>query len=450
MKTSILFLFLFILIGCSDTFLDKKPNKAIVIPSTLTDLESILNYTNVMNTSTSLGIVGAADWFTTDAAWNAFTFAPEKFGYIWAEDTYQGVTNTNDWTIPWQQVYYSNVVLDAIANIPMTSSNEVQWKAVKGRALFHRAYTFYHLAQVYAKPYSLDNLDLPGLTIRTTSDVNILPQRSTIRDTYARVTTALEEAATLLPATSTVKTIPNAAAAQALLATVYLSMNEYTKAESFATQSLVTAATLIDYNTLSTTAARPIARFNNEVLFHATNTAYGFQSSTLTYIDTTLYASYAINDLRRAVCYRATTTPNRYTFIGTYSGASTLFSGVSTNETYITRAECRARLGNVSGALEDLNALLAKRYRTGTYINVTETNQQRLLEIILQERRKELPMRASRWTDLRRLNLEPAFRVTLTRKVQGQVYTLLPNSDRYVFAFPQQEILYNPIEQNPR
>ena len=72
------------------------------------------------------------------------------------------------------------------------------------------------------------------------------------------------------------------------------------------------------------------------------------------------------------------------------------------------------------------------------------------LSLILQERRKELVYRNLRWTDLRRLNLEPKFAKSIKRTIKGTEYILEPNDGRYVFAIPDDEIKISGIEQNMR
>jgi len=101
--------------------------------------------------------------------------------------------------------------------------------------------------------------------------------------------------------------------------------------------------------------------------------------------------------------------------------------------------------------MRDLNTLLQNRWRAGVFTPVTATDADDALGKILAERRKELLFRGLRWTDLRRLNKEPRRALTLTRTVNGQVYTLLPNDVRYVYAIPSNVLSFNPdMPQNPR
>jgi hypothetical protein len=55
-----------------------------------------------------------------------------------------------------------------------------------------------------------------------------------------------------------------------------------------------------------------------------------------------------------------------------------------------------------------------------------------------------------RWIDLRRLNTDSRYAVTLTRNLNNQIYTLPPNDQRYVLPIPDLEIKLSGIEQNPR
>lgn len=439
------FLVLLCVLSCDDDYLNNKSNKAIVIPSTLSDLQALLDHTQIMNSGPSLGVIGSDDLFISDAGWLALeTF--ERNCYTWAADLYQGEVYCQDWNISYQQVFYANVVLEGINKIAVTSANEQEWKSTRGRALFYRAYAFYQLAQLFSPAYDESAMGIP---LKLTADVNAPVTRSTLKETYEQIIRDLTEAEKLLPETSLYKTRPAKSANEAMLARVYLTMEDYGKSEQFASLALDRNSYLLNYNDLSTASNRPVPKMNDEIVFYESLISYRFVSATTTYVDTLLYESYESNDLRKSIFFRKRAT-NRYTFKGNYTGLSFLFGGLANDEVYLTRAECRVRNGDVEGALHDLNTLLEKRWKTGTFIPVVESDSELLLLRILSERQKELVFRGTRWTDLKRLNHDARFQKILKRKLEGTLYTLAPNDARYVYSIPPQEMMASGITQNPR
>ncbi len=444
---AILILFCLIVAGCSEDFLEKKPDKSLVVPTTLNDLQALLdNADRVMNIVPAIGMVASNDAFTTDNAWQGLFTATERNSYIWKDNIYEGEACA-DWNIPYQQVFYANVVLEGLEKIEPTSANEAQWKSIKGSALFFRAHAFHQLLELFSMP--VGESSALGIPVRLTADVNAEVNRASRLETLNQIINDLTEAMPLLPVNSSYKTRPTTAAAKALLARVYLIMGEYENAESWASASLSENNYLLDYNTLNAAATRPVARMNDEILFHGQMITYGYTVFSTTYVDTLLYASYENDDLRKQVFFRLRS-PNRYTFKANYTGTSTLFGGIANDEVYLIRAECRARLGDIVGAVEDLNALLEKRWKAGSFIPVSETDPEILLARILEERRKELLFRATRWSDLKRLNQDERFAITLHRTLNGTEHSLAPNDVRYAFPIPDQEIQTSGIEQNPR
>ncbi|MGN6177904.1 MAG: RagB/SusD family nutrient uptake outer membrane protein, partial [Mucilaginibacter sp.] len=111
---------------------------------------------------------------------------------------------------------------------------------------------------------------------------------------------------------------------------------------------------------------------------------------------------------------------------------------------------CAARSGDANTAMNNLNTLLRNRYASGTFTNLTASSGDDALNKVLKERRKELLYRGIRWSDLRRLNQESRFQVTLVRNVNGQTYTLPPNDPRYVELIPVDVISNSTMAQNPR
>jgi hypothetical protein len=440
--------------ACSkDNFLDTKPSSNLVVPSTLSDFQAILDNDGVMSQTPGLGEVSADNYYLTYAFWQGLD-SKEQNAYTWAADIYQGQGGVDDWNIPYKQVFYANIVLDGLPNVSK-DSNLVMWETVKGEALFLRAYAFFNLAQIFAPVYdSSSAANDMGIPLRLSSNVKAVSTRASVQQTYAQILQDLVEASQLLPAPLPLVNRNRASkpAAMALLARVCLSMRNYHQAGLYADSCIRLYATLIDYNTLDTTAVFPFTNLNTETLYQTSLLQSSQVLLGLIYpdciVDSGLYASYAPNDLRHAIYYHlnANGLPN---LKGSYNGTVFPFSGLAVDEAYLTRAESEAREGNTTKAMADLNTLLQTRWKTGTFIPFTAASPAQALAIILTERRKELAFRGLRWTDLRRLNKEGAA-IVLTRQLNGQAYTLPPNDPLYVLPIPPDEIAQDGLPQNPR
>jgi hypothetical protein len=207
----------------------------------------------------------------------------------------------------------------------------------------------------------------------------------------------------------------------------------------------------MDYNSLDSNSQNPIQRFNSEVIFQALSLSVDPLQPSICKIDSNLYASYSENDLRKAIYFSANG-DGSYSFKGDYDGGTDnyghLFTGIVTDEQYLIKAECEARLGNTESALKYLNALLEKRFSHAGFMPITVSDPTELLGIILVERRKELLFRGTRLTDLKRLNQDSRFAVTLKRKLNGAVYELPPNDNRYIALIPKIVIDFG-LKQNP-
>lgn len=435
--------------GCKKDWLDAKPNKNLVVPTSLSDMQGMLDNTTFVfnNGQPALGEIGCDDYYVLYNDWQGLYTNTERNAYIWAKEIYNGESVT-DWMLPYQRIFYENYILENIDNVPVDSTNKSEWNNVKGSALFCRSFDFYSLADIFAKPYDAATAaqDL-GIPLRLHSDINEPSVRSTIAQTFQQIIADIKASADLLPVTPLFKTRPSKAAAYSILARTYLCMNNYDSALYYANASLKLDNTLMDYNSLDATASFPFSIFNDEVIYHTVFNYPEIISNYISIVDSTLYLSYADNDLRRYLFFD--TTDGYPRFKGGYDGY-TVFAGLATDEMYLTRAECYARTGNTAAAMNDLNKLLQTRFRTGTFIPLTVSNVHDALKIVLAERRKELLYRGLRWTDLRRLNKESDFAITLTRDLNGQQYTLPANDERYVYPIPEQEINISGIQQNPR
>lgn len=448
-----LWLGLNLLYSCKKDWLDEKPRASIVVPVSLADLQAILDNSALMNgtqggSTPNAGEMSADNYYMT---YNDFLTRTEieQNTYIWQKEIYAGSTSF-DWNKSYQQIYNSNIVLEGLQKLSNSDRLTSTYNTVKGSALFYRAYAFFNLAQIYCSPYNPATTNTGyGLPLRLTSDPNEILTRSTLLQTYDRIIDDLTQATELLPEIVPYKTRPGKAAAFAALARVYLSMSNFENALVYSGKALAISNFLLDFNTLTLTAAYPVARFNNEVVFNSVLNG-SLIWNTYGRVDNQLFQSYASNDLRQSAYFR-TNTDGTKAFKGSYYGSQLLFSGLSNGELYLTSAECKARKGLYVEALADLNKLLVKRWKNGTFVPITASNSNDALIIILNERRKELVFRGLRWTDLRRLNQDPNFQTTLVRILGTQQYSLVPNDPRYVLPIPDDVIAANPsLPQNIR
>lgn len=450
----------FSFIACDkvDDWLDVKSKLRDVKPTTLDDFQAILDDHNWINhIFPGIGLTGADNYYLTDQNFNSV----QQFlrnSYVWAEDIYAGDTG-QDWIYGYMLIGSTNIVLDGLNSIERTNSNAVDYDRVKSSALFLRSFMYYALSQIYCKPYSLVNISEPGLILRKSSDVNINYNRSTVGETYDKIISDLLLVLDIggLPSNPTHQMRPSEAAANALLAKVYLSMENYDQSLEYSKRSLEQFNSLLDYNSSlvnpNSTYRFPAYPNNPEILFFARQNLYptvSAQSNTPGYVDTILYESYDDNDLRKSLYY-VNTGDGIVRFRGSYSAAANNFAGIATNEILLIYAESSVRTGNISDAYLALNTLLEYRYMNGTYISIEISDPEELLTLILEERRKELPFTGQlRWEDLRRLNSDSRFSKTLVRSINGITYQLTPNDNKYVFPIPDNEIRLNGIQQNPR
>jgi hypothetical protein len=455
MKTKHIFLLLLLALGAcnKNDFLDSKPKTSIIIPTSLEELRSMLDNTSVFTNSPSLGLLGCDDYYLSTATWQSLTEI-EHNSYSWEKDIYGANRNSDEWSIPWQQVLFANIVLEQLDKLAPTAQQQNEWNNIKGSALFLRAYAFNSLLQIFAQAYDPATAATdPGIPLKLDADIHHLLKRSSLANCYNQLIADLVLAAPLLSpqVPTTAKNRPSRPAVYALLSRVFTDTRQYDKAGKYADSCLQGYSTITDYNTLNAAARIPFSRSNEETIYYSqaivgqlTLTA----SATTTFIDTSLYRSFASNDLRKIIFFRTLSGGNIGINWG-YGGTNFPFTGLTTDEVLLERAESLARAGSTAAAMSDLNTLLAKRWKTGTYTPMTATSPADALAKILVERRKELIWRGTRWMDLKRLNKEGAG-ITLTRVLNGQTYTLPPNSPRYVLSIPDAEIANSGIEQNQR
>jgi SusD family. len=421
---------------------------------TLEDMQMLLDNEKIMAQTHGLAIISADEIICRDEFLPSLS-AVEYNAYLWNKKIYAGQETIADWDLPYTQVYYANEILQRLKKIAKSAINETHYENLEGAALFIRAYAFFNLAQIFAPPYDSSAPVNPyGIPLHLKADITQTSRRSTLQETYDQILSDLKQSVLLLPEIRD-KQFPNRpcrASAHALLARVYLSMRLYDMALLHADECIKLSGNLLDFNDIDSTLRYPFEPTNEEVLyqsriFSSCSIASGLETG-LCAIDSQLYRLYDRHDLRRGLFFRTGQT-GIPTFRGSFYNSAFAFTGLTTAEAYLIRAEGRLKCGYAELALLDINLLRQKRWRHGFFEPVISITADSVLALIEDERRRELVLRGQRWTDLRRKNTE-GIGITLTRRSQDRIYELPPGDPRYVLPIPDLVIQVTGMLQNPR
>lgn len=447
MKTYKLYIVMGLLFLCAcdkKEFLNVKPDAAMTIPDKIEHLQALLDNDGRMNGA--LGItpwypgmleIGTDDNYYLDSDVENKLTDPIRKIYTWQSNPYPGI-DVDAWNDSYSIIFNCNFILERLRAIPMKATEKAAYDHVHGSALFYRSFAYYALLSIFAPVYNPDaEMDSAAIPIRVSSDVTDPLRMGTMEDLYALIIDDLRQCIPLLPEEPLYKTRPSKRAGFALLSRIFLAKSDFENAYNYADSALRINADLLDYNKYPTTVNYPFPRFNDEVIFHCSMKSI---KDAVTYISPELINSYSSNDLRLMLYYKKASAQNAYRFYGNYDGSLSYFVGLANNEVLLNRAEAAARIDRISEAQDDINRLMTHRCKkingVSTYQPMGSISKSDLIEFILDERRKELVWRGIRWQDLKRLNLQADYQKTLYRTVAGIQYTLLPNSDNYVYPFP--------------
>lgn len=465
MKLQLLLYLSLILIcyGCAKSFLEEKPDAEIVNPKTLADCRSLLENDGRLGgglnfSFPSLGQLASDEYYYDQSTWQSTVFVQERNAYIWADDIYEGNPQIAEWNNCYYAIYICNVVLDVLKDIKLTAANKAEYNDIKGTALFFRAIWNFALAETFCMPYDKRTATAElGIPLRYSANIDQLVQRSSLEQTYRAILEDLNQSVGLLGQNvpSIYKNRPCVAAANALLARIYLVMGNYEQALSHAEVSYKMYNVLLDYNKLNLAGDAVFDRNNVEILFMSAQKGYSATSigqfAPNTFVDSALIELYPPKDLRLRAFFTFTKEQkaNRKSLYTTGVNGTNLFNGLATDEVLLILAECKARNGDLDGAKSLLENLFRNRFSKVDIPAIHFKNADDAVQQVLDERRKELLFRGMRWSDVRRLNVEGR-NISFKRKLGDKEYVLPPNSLKYAFLLPLQEIQFSSLTQNKR
>ena len=365
------------------------------------------------------------------------------------------------WDNAYTAIQQANLAMRGIDRFVATDPLAVN--RIEGQARTLRAHLHFELLRWWATDYDRNSTSL-GIPYVDKFDIEQMPARGTVKQTYDKIEADLKTARNMMSNTDReIQSLSSDAAdarayvdtlvCDAILARMYLYANQWDSAIKYATyvinarplaaadefpeiwQDVSTAEVVwsIKYQAGNPALIREIYQVSGDRMSWAPATAllnlYG--------PDDIRYDAYWVNRGGRIV-------PNKY-FSKPTAAANpdgvTDFKIFRTGEMYLIRAEAYARKGgNDVPALASLNALRAAR---GAAIGA-ETGAA-LITAILTERRKELPIEGHRFFDLKRTTR------TVARTQSCTSYcSLAPDNRAWALPIPQTEMLANEnMEQNP-
>lgn len=370
------------------------------------------------------------------------------------------MSTSNFYTQAYSYINRWNTIISLVDN----SKGDANVKALaKAEAKILRAYDHFLLVNVYAKAYDPATAATDGgICIMDKFDLEAKPAKSTVKEVYDFILNDVNEAIPFLQEKPLDIYHPSLAFAYAFKAKIHLFKREIAEAKQAAERSLALNNQIFDlvsYTAQGGPAIVPVIAPNNpEVLSYMYMTGYNemnFASQWI--ISPDLRNLFGANDARFNLFFN--TTSSSVLDIGSntayYNVAYTKFFyatvGMKTTEVHLMLAECLARENNFSGAVDILNKLRAKRITSGTVNLTVPATRKETMELVVNERRKELLFGVNRFFDLKRLNNEPEYAKTITRvfpivnkTVPQQTYTLKPGSRLYIIPFPLNVLRLNP------
>lgn len=355
----------------------------------------------------------------------------------WKDENPSPTTSYFSWRNYYHTIYIANYVIEHRGEISNATRDEVN--QLVGESYMLRAYAHFLLVNLYAEPYThCQPATTRGVPMQLTADVNAVPGSSSVEAIYQQVLSDIAEAEKYLNVENWEAGLNyrfNKISAQAFRARTYLYMGEWQKAFDAAKEVIEAHGDLENMNT-STTLPNSYKSVENIVALEK------FDSNLFTVInmpDPQFITLYRTGDQRRTKFYKRVTT-------STYSlqkgGNDALSSSFRSAEAYLIAAECAARLGQTTEAVDTyLMPLLQKRLNADALSAANDLmanmTQDELIAEILDERARELAFEGHRWYDLRRTT-QPQ----LTHTYDDEEFTLTP--EKYTLRFPTEAVEANP------
>jgi hypothetical protein len=464
-----------VLFSCKKSFLEVNP-KGRLIANTVDNYNGLLNNLDLLNmTGSTAQIVMGDDVAAIEPYYSGATLKTQRL-FRWDALIYQQDEDASEILPYLSNIYIFNKLINEVPDA--TDGTEAQKQSVIAEARASRAWSYFMLINYFGKPYNArTSATDPGFPIVTTTDVTETNfTRASVREVYDFILSDLTAAIPNLPARTTHRLRMSRAAAEGLLGKVHVFMGNFSAALQMLNASITDVSGsavpigLYDYNVTFAPGgaflpvsvfgpAQPTIVNNQEVLLgkQVSNGWASYSNAELVVAPAT-YSLYNAADLR--LNFFSTTpyaSPAYPSGLRKRSGPGIALLGVGLPDIYLLRAECKARLNDLPGAVTDLQALRSRRMPAAAAVVPANIAGQQtpLIRYIIDERRREFAVVGNRWFDMRRLSVDPIFSAdtyshTLLSAAGTSTATYTLSPDRYVLRLPTKVLNQNPgMQDNP-
>ncbi len=437
--------------SCND-YLDIVP-KGNKIPSTLADYEALLRDEYAIGqTSISNALYLLNDYYVTVSNLNSPTLT--RANYMWDETADRILLNNADESTYYQLYAAISSCNLIVENVPSaTEATDAERAEVIAYAKVIRSLCYFVLANYYADTYDAatagEKLSVPLIT---SANINAPSQQVTIQAIYDFIIQGVQEAIDGgLPEQSMTVLHPNLGAAYALLARVYLQMQNYSEALNYANLALGQNDQLYDWNAYYDEHRSTIENpedytglptptdysYVENYYFRCGNGSPNYTTNELN-IPVERAERFEEGDARFLSRWKLYS-QNQDTYYRGVGNGYFNWGGLTTTEVYLIKAECQARLaqgGDFTEAMNTLNAVRQTRIRPEVYQPLTASTLTEAIELIRRTKDNELIFSIVPFADARRFNQEGTYARTMTKTYEGETYTLRPDSHLWTMPFP--------------